>query len=92
MNLIIKKEEVRNSINAVIAIYGNTPKFLCVYALVGAVLSSNNFKVSIYVNGYVTKLENPSFEKLKKILEVNKNLQVIVNPSNARRSSRDLNL
>ena len=92
MNLIIKKEEVRNSINAVIAIYGNTPKFLGVYALVGAVLSFNNFKVSIYVNGYVTKLENPSFEKLKKILEVNKNLQVIVNPSNARRSSRDLNL
>ena len=52
MNLIIKKEEVRNSINAVIAIYGNTPKFLGVYALVGAVLSSNNFKVSIYINGY----------------------------------------
>ena len=32
MNLIIKKEEVRNSINAVIATYGNTPKFLGVYA------------------------------------------------------------
>ena len=42
--------------------------------------------------GYVTKLENPSFENLKKILEDNKNSQVIVNPSNERRSPRDLNL
>ena len=42
--------------------------------------------------GYVTKIENPSFENLKKILEDNKISQVIVNPSNERRSPRDLNL
>ena len=42
--------------------------------------------------GYVTKLENASFENLKKILEANKNSQVIVDPSNKRRSPRNLNL
>ena len=37
-----EKEEATESINAVIARYGNTPEFLGIYAQVGAVISSNN--------------------------------------------------
>ena len=36
------KEEATESINAVIAQYGNTPEFLGIYAQVGAVISSKN--------------------------------------------------
>ena len=39
-------EEARNSIEAVIATYGNTPEFLGVYAQVGAVLTSYNYNIS----------------------------------------------
>lgn len=36
------KQEATESINAVIAQYGNTPEFLGIYAQVGAVITSNN--------------------------------------------------
>lgn len=39
-------EEARNSTEAVIATYGNTPEFLGVYAQVGAVLTSYNYNTS----------------------------------------------
>ena len=68
-------EVARNSINAVIAQYGDTPEFLGVYAQVGAALTSYGYNITSQ-NSPVNEQSNSSLEQstLEKAADLLKNM------------------